>query len=238
MIARDIIKRALRLAQVFGQGEDPTGTDEETDALSVLNSMIASWSAEKLLVPFLVTDTLTLTASDEEYTFGTGGDINSARPKRIEYAYVRDSGGNDFDVEVIHVSKYSEIRLKSLTGRPYQIYFIAEYPLARIKLYYVPDKVETLYLESWKPLSSISAAGDTISLPGEYQMALEYNLAVAIAPEYTQELPLSVYSEAKKTKRIVKRLNDSPVPDRKTDSALALMNQNFYRPNILNDGFN
>lgn len=236
MTGRDVIKRALRLAQVIGQGEDPTGTDEETDALAVLNSMIASWSAEKLLVPHLVTDTLTLTVSDGEYTFGPGGDINSARPNRIEYAYVRDSGGNDFDAEVIHVSRYSEIRLKTLTGRPYQLYFIAEYPLARIKLYYMPDKVETLFLESWKPLSAIAAAGDTINLPGEYQMALEYNLAIAISPEYTQPLPQEVISEARRTKKVIKSLNDNPVPSRKVDSAL--MSDNFYRPNILNDGYN
>lgn len=236
MTARDIIKRALRLAQVFGQGEDPTGTDEETDALAVLNSMLASWSVEKLLVPSLVTDSVTLTVSDGEYTFGTGGDINSARPNRIEYAYVQDSSSNDFPVEIIHVSEYNDIGLKTTEGRPCKLYFIAEYPLAKIKLYYVPDAAETLYMDSWKPLSSISAAGDTVSLPGEYQMALEYNLAVAISPEYTQPLPPEVHREAARTKTIIKKLNSVPVAKRKVDSAL--MSTHYYRPNILNDGYN
>jgi hypothetical protein len=234
MIAGDILKRALRLAQVFAQGEDPTGTDEETDALSVLNSMLASWSAERLLVPALVTDTLVLTASDGEYTFGTGGDINSARPKRIEYAFIRDSGNNDYPVNIIHAQNYNEITLKSTTGRPAQLYFIAEYPLARIKLYYVPNAAETLHMDSWKPLSSLAAAATTINLPGEYQMALEYNLAVAIAPEYAQTLPRSVYLEAERTKKLIKSLNGIPVMKKKCDPAF--FNYGNYGRNIYNDG--
>lgn len=234
MTAGDIIKRALRLAQVFGQGEDPTGTDEETDALAVLNSMIASWSAENLLVPALVTDSLTLTASDGEYTFGSGGDINSARPNRIEHAFVQDSGGNDYPVKVIHARDYNEITLKTTTGRPCQLYFIPEYPLARIKLYYVPDSAETLYMDSWKPLSSLASAATTVSLPGEYQMALEYNLAVAIAPEYTQPLPVKVEKEAERTKNLIKKLNAVPVMTRKCD--VALVGTGTGSRNIYNDG--
>ena len=134
MTAADIIKRSLRLAQVISQGDDPSGTDQETDALTTLNSLLASLSAERLMVPYLVTDTLTLTIGDGEYTFGTGGDINSARPNRIEEAYVRDAQGNDFPVDIVHVSKYNDIGLKTTQGRPYYLYYIAEYPLAKIKL--------------------------------------------------------------------------------------------------------
>ena len=46
MTARDVIKRALRIAEVISQGDDPAGTDKETDALAVLNSLLASWSAD------------------------------------------------------------------------------------------------------------------------------------------------------------------------------------------------
>lgn len=237
MTARDVIKRALRIAQVISQGDDPTGTDKETDALAVFNSMIASMSAERLIVPSLVTDTLTLTISDGEYTFGTGGDINSARPNRIEEAYVRDAQGNDFPVDIIHVSKYNDVQLKSAEGRPYELYFIAEYPLAKIKLIYVPDAAETLYLDSWKPLSQISAAGDTINLSGEYQRFFEYNLAVNIAPEYAQELPQSVYTLANQTMRIIKNLNALPVGEAKVDDAL-LFNSRSSSYNILSDGYN
>ena len=234
MIAGDILKRALRLAQVFAQGEDPTGTDEETDALAVLNSMLASWSAERLLVPALVTDTLVLTASDGEYTFGIGGDINSVRPRRIEYAFIRDNGNNDYPVNIIHAQNYNEITLKSTEGRPAQLYFIAEYPLARIKLYYVPNAAETLHMDSWKPLLSIATAATTINLPEEYQMPLEYNLAVAIAPEYAQSLPREVYSEAERTKKLVKSLNSVPALKRKCDPAF--FNYDNFGRNIYNDG--
>ena len=236
MTAADIIKRSLRIAQVISQGDDPSGTDKETDAFTVLNSMIASWSAERLMIPYLVTDTLTLTIGDGEYTYGTGGDISSARPNRIEYAYVRDAQNNDFKVEIVHVSKYDDVGLKTIQGRPYYLYFIAEYPLAKIKLIYVPDAAETLYLDSWKPLTQISAVGDTINLPGEYQRALEYNLAVNIAPEYAQELPQSVYTLANQTMRTIKSLNAIPVAESKVDDALLTTGRrNSY--NIFSDGY-
>ena len=237
MTAADIIKRALRIAQVISQGDEPSGTDKETDAFSVLNSMIASWSAERLMVPYLVTDTLTLTPGDGEYTFGTGGDINSARPMRIEQAFVRDAQNNDFPVDVVHVSKYNDVSLKTTQGRPYYLYYIAEYPLAKIKLIYVPDAAETLVLDSWKPLSQISAVADTISLPGEYQRALEYNLAVNIAPEYAQELPQSVYTLANQTMRTIKSLNAIPVAESKVDNALLFTGRGSSY-NINSDGYN
>lgn len=237
MTAADIIKRALRIAQVIGQGDDPSGTDQETDAFTVLNSMIASWSAERLMIPYLVTDSLTLSIGDGEYTYGTGGDINSARPNRIEEAYVRDSEGNDFPVDIIHVSKYNDVGLKSTQGRPYYLYYIAEYPLAKIKLIYVPDAAETLYLDSWKPLTQIATVATTINLPGEYQRALEYNLAVNIAPEYAQELPQSVYTLANQTMRTIKSLNAIPVAESKVDGALLFTSRrNAY--NIYSDGYN
>jgi len=236
MTAADIIKRSLRLAQVISQGDDPSGTDYEADALTTLNSLLASLSAERLMVPYLVTDTLTLTIGDGEYTYGTGGDINSARPNRIEDAFVRDAQGNDFDVHIVHVSKYNDIGLKTTQGRPYYLYFIAEYPLAKIKLIYVPDAAETLYLTSWKPLTQIAAVGDTISLSGEYQRFLEYNLAVDIGPEYAKDLPQSVYTIANQTKKIIKSLNAIPVAELKVDNVLLVGRRNGY--NINSDGYN
>ena len=237
MTAADIIKRSLRIAQVISQGDDPSGTDQETDAFAVLNSMIASWSAERLMVPYLVTDSVTLTIGDGEYTYGTGGDINSARPNRIEQAYVRDSNNNDFPVEIVHVSKYNDVGIKTTQGRPYYLYYIAEYPLAKIKLIYVPDAAETLFLDSWKPLTQIATVATTINLPGEYQRALEYSLAVNIAPEYAQELPQSVYTLANQTMRTIKSLNAIPVAESKVDDALlSTGRRNSY--NIFSDGYN
>lgn len=236
MTARDIIKRAFRIAQVIRQGEDPTGTDEEADALSVLNSMLASWGGERLMVPHLVTDSIALTPGTGDYTFGTGGDINSERPHKIEDAFIRDTNDVDFPINIIHVTKYNDVDLKTIQSRPYYLYFIAEYPLAKIKLIYVPDRAYTLFLDSWKPLTNISAAGDTINLPGEYQRALEYNLAVDIAPEYAQELPQSVYTRANQTKNVIKTINATPTAELKVDNALRVFPGGRF--NIFSDGYN
>lgn len=238
MIGRDILTRALRIAQVISQGDDITGTDQETDALAVLNSLISSLSAERLIIPHLTTDSKVLTASDGEYTFGTGGDIDSARPNRIEHAYVRDSQGNDFPVEIINVAKYDDISLKTSEGRPFYLYFIAEYPLARVKIYYEPSEAYTLIMDSWKPLTQVATAAATVSLSGEYKRMLEYALAVDIAPEYGHTLDRSVFEMAEKSMRAVKSLNSIPVAESKVDRALLANSSRGGRYNIYSDGYN
>ena len=58
--ALEFIRRALRLANVVGDGQTPEASDA-ADGLTWLNDMLDSWSAESLMVYAQVPDTVTLT---------------------------------------------------------------------------------------------------------------------------------------------------------------------------------
>src|SRR5437899_10439831 len=57
---------------------------EQTEYLSVLNSMLDSWRIDKLLVYRILENTFNLVVGFDTYTIGTGGNFNIERPDRLE----------------------------------------------------------------------------------------------------------------------------------------------------------
>ena len=94
MTAQELIKAALRAVGAIPTGETPTAS-ELADGLEALQIMLRSWAAEGLLIYAYTEDTHTLTAGDGEYSIGSGGDIDTTRPERIESAYIK-SGNVDY----------------------------------------------------------------------------------------------------------------------------------------------
>jgi hypothetical protein len=144
--------------------------------------MLSAWSAEKLLTHVNVRETFTLTDGTAEYTWGSGGDITTARPIAIQDVFVRDSSGNDYPVEIITEDVYNDRSLKSTEGRVDRIYYATEYTLGKIFTYPTSNSsTDVLHFSTWKAITEISALSDTVSLPNEYKEALVYNLAKRLA---------------------------------------------------------
>ena len=84
-----------------------------------------------------------------------------------------------------------------------------------ISIFEVTDDTATvgtaykLCLDLWLPFVEIttSNADTDINLPGAYLLALRWNLAADLAPEYGKNVSSSVYERAKETKDIIKMLN-------------------------------
>lgn len=206
----DIIKTSLRLLNVKEVSENLTA-DESNDGRAALNDIIEQMNLQNYFQTGKTQITQTLTASDGDYTFGTGGD-NTTRPLEIFTAFVRD-GSIDYPVKIISNEEYSHITYKSITSSyPYNLYFRAGYPLATIELYPVPSKTTTLYLETRAALSTYTAGTDTVDLPPGYLKYLKYQLAIDIGPEY-KEASASIYEQARKAEELIKRTNlkDKPV---------------------------
>lgn len=208
-----IVQNALRLLTVKEVGETLT-YDESEDGRIALNNIIEQMNLESGMQPAKVEITQALTASDGEYTFGSGGD-NSTRPLEIHTAFVRDAAGKiDYPVRILSNEEYASIPYKSVSSSyPYNLYFRAEYPLAKIKVYPVPSvSGTTLHLECRAALSTYSAGTSTVDLPPGYAKYLTYQLAVDIGPEY-EEASQTVHSEAMRAKALIKRTNlkDKPL---------------------------
>lgn len=216
MTGQDLVDRALRLC-----GIRIATTTQQEDALDVLNQLLASWSAERLLVPAVVEEDFTLVAGTISYTIGSGGTFNTTRPMRIATAYLRDSSSVDTDVDpTMSREDYALITDKSSRARPTRLYYAPEYPLGKIFFDAPPDAAYTFHAYSWKPLTAIATLGTTVSLPGEYEKVLVFSLAVDLAPEYSVALDATVIQQAVGGHVSLRDLNRPPVPFARMDAAL------------------
>lgn len=208
--AQTIIDRAMRLIGALESGESPTA-DETADALIALNQMIDSWRNDRLIAYKLTNHTLTLVNGDNTYTIGSGGDINTTRPVKIDSAFVTE-GGIDYPVEIIGKSAFDAISDKTTQSNlPSRLYYDPAYPTANIKLYPTPSTANVLTVSVWEPIGTFATAATSISLPPGYERALTYNLACEIAPEFQQPVPPKVEQNAIDSLAAIKRINVTPI---------------------------
>lgn len=210
--ARDLIKGALRLIGAIATGENPSA-DEISDGLNALNDMVDSWSNEGLTIHQRVREEFTLIPDTQEYTLGIGGNFNTSRPMKIEYASIQMNSGDVFEIpiDVINFEQWSQITQKNtLSSIPTKLFCAGTYPLERVSLWPVPSEANKLVLYSWKPLSAFTSANTEVSFPEGYKRALRYNLAVELSPEYGKDPMASVVNSAREAKENIKRMNIRP----------------------------
>ncbi len=219
--AKELIRQTLLKVEAVGYADVLADDDQRiVDGLESLNNLISSLNEEGLMIPSVTKVSKTLVAGTNEYTIGTGADIDTTRPMSIRTAFIRDSNDYDHHVEIKAIEKYARIAAKTTQGRPSNLYYNPAYSLGKIYLYMTPDTAEDLHMDLIVPLAEISAVGDTVDLPREYKRMLIYNLAIDIAPQFDIEDYQILVRVANETKRVIKRLNIQPVPMMTMDNAL------------------
>lgn len=212
--ALELIQGALRKIGEFAPGETLPASDS-TAALELLNGLLDIWSNEKLAVYNNVENIFTLTPGKNVYTVGTGGEINIPRPLRVTNMYTRlttTGSAVDFPCAEISGDKYTAIGLKSQPGPwPKMAYYNTGYPLAQLYFWPVPNAGGEFHLWTDMVLTTL-ALSDQIQLPQGYYLALQYNLAVILAPEYGTDAQtlLPVAQMAGRLKKILKSTNAAP----------------------------
>jgi len=179
----DLIASALRAISSLNPGEAIPGA-EAGNALSVLNMMLAAWSADGLMQPCRTIESFPLVVGKQSYTMGPGGDFDTARPDRVTFAFRRDANGLDRTLNAMVKEQYDDLPLKGTGGIPLWYYYDCQYPQGVIYVYPVESTQATLYVESLKPVNQFSSLNAEMILPGEYQEAIKYGLAKRLAPEY------------------------------------------------------
>ena len=201
MLVSDLLTTSLRKIGALSSGET-IETTRQSEALSALQSMLRSWGALKANVFASIKEHITLTPTQYVYTWGSGGDITTARPNQVIGAYILDSDGTTHPVDLISEGRYRGITMKTTTSRPYALYYHPDYPLANVYLYPVPETAEDLYLDSFKPFTETGSFGlstDTLVFPVYYEEPMVYNLAIRLAPEYGKAVPIEVAAIAKES---------------------------------------
>lgn len=212
--ARDLIRDALKLIGVVAPGENPSA-EEQTDALSTLNDMFDNWSTESLVVFSKTIETFPIVSGQQTFTMGVGGNFNTSRPIKIYHAATLDTDvtpANEIPIDIINFDEWSNITIKGIQSTlASKLYVDYSNPLARLNFWPVPTNAKSFVLYSWKPMADLANADATIDLPPGYQMAIKYNLAVLLAPEYGRQIDPGVAGIAASAFASIQRANIQPL---------------------------
>jgi hypothetical protein len=185
MTAQDIIYVALRSIGVLRTGQTPSA-DALVDSLSALNSMLDSWSTENLMLPVEARALFPLTASQQTYLMGPGGDWNTARPSLItSIAFVINSvPATEYPLDMLSDEDWREVFSKGITtSQPTAAHLENTPTQMSIDLWPVPSANGTVAVYSSGPLTTFADLNSTqyTFQPG-YDLALKYCLAETVWP--------------------------------------------------------
>lgn len=207
IIVQRLLRAALKSLGVV-DSHDAIDPVEYDDALESCNMMLKLCATKGLIVHHVITESFALAAGPSAYTIGPGGALDTSRPNRLAAAYLRDTNGTDYPLELISRDDWNRIPRKGVDGVPTSVYINPTFPLATLNLDYAPTAAYTLFLDSLKPLAEL-ALENSLNLPPEYEEAIKYNLAVRLAPDYRVQAPPEVVALADNA---YKALTIQPVP--------------------------
>lgn len=144
------------------------------------------------------------------------------RPLRINSAFVRVST-LDYVVTPLNIEQYELIGLKSLQSSwPKVLYYQPSFPVGNLIVWPVPGSGE-MHLFAETILQGFLTLADTVNLPQGYNMAIRWNLAELLLPEYgknDQVINAMIIKNAADSRAWVKRTNMQPTAQVRFDDAL------------------
>jgi len=141
----------------------------------------------------VVTLTTALTGDTSENQYVANYTTKCQRPMEIIEARLRNSQDVDNILEIVSRVEYMQLSDKTSTGTPNIMYYDPQLVNAVMYLWQTTNDVENRVVFTAKyPIEIFSAFGDTADFPQEWFLALKYNLAVLLIPEYMRESKMSV----------------------------------------------
>ena len=217
MTANDLIERSLRTIGVLASGETATGSDA-ADSFTILNGMMDSWATQRLTIYHTARTAFNLTASQQDYTIGTGGAFNIVRPLWIVAASIipdrNASSAQKIELPIqatMNTTQWQQVAIKGTSSTyPLEFYYDKAWTagLATISVWPVPSS-STSQLVLYTPTALIKFADLTTdyTFPPGYEEALRYQLAMRLAPEFGRPIGPEVAALAQDTFGNVKRAN-------------------------------
>lgn len=171
----DLIHSSFRLIGAIAAGET-LEANELNDAFVSLNQMIGSWNTEGLS---LYGRQLGIIPTQ----FGVNS-YPTAHIVKIDSASVQVAG-IDCPLEIVDSTGWDAIDEKYMSAiKARKLYCDYRYPTSTILIWPMPRQAGALNFWSYSLLNQFATANDIIDLPPGYEMALRYNFAMAILPEY------------------------------------------------------
>jgi hypothetical protein len=198
----DLIHSSMRLIGAIAAGET-LETNELDDAFVSLNQMTASWSTEGLSLAGRQRLLITVSSATNQYAL-------AARPVKIESASVSISG-IDSPVEIVDSAGWEAIPEKQqLSVYVRKLYCDYQYPTATVYIWPTPRITGALEMWAYAVIGPFLQINDIVDLPTGYEIALRYNLAMALLPEYPRsQVDPTLPAQAQNYKASLVQLNAS-----------------------------
>jgi len=207
-----IIKLALKDAGIIGVGQTPNSEDNN-DAFTRLNWMIAQWARKRWLVYVLQTLSKTSTGA-QSYTVGPSEDYDiSVRPDQVDSAFLRQLNTPpnpiDYQLEILNAREdYNRIALKQLVSFPTWLFYDSAWPVGRIFPWPIPvANIYAVHITVKVVLSEFENLASEIVLPPEYHQALLTNLSVILRDSYDLPPKPVLIQRAKESLNVIKNTN-------------------------------
>lgn len=199
MTVSELIHGSFRLIGAIASGE-ALETAELNDAFGTLNQLVRSWNTEGLSLPSRTRMSQSV-GSTNTY-------LLPVRPLRIESASVQ-SGGIDSQLEIVDSAGWERVPEKQATSVYVRVLFCDYgYPNATVYIAPIPRLGGLLEMWAYTPLAPFANTGATIDLTDGYEMALRYNLAMALLPEYPRsQVDPTLPAQAQMYKGAIAQLN-------------------------------
>lgn len=210
--ANEICTGSLRLLGTVQPGRAPSAADMAT-AIYSFRSMLEYWSTQNLLIYQTTNLVFPLEGGTDVYTLGpTGTWATAFRPMELEYCYLRYSAGGgspvDQPIQVLSTAQQAAITSKLIASPiPTTVFYNPTTPDATLTFWPVPTSSYEVVLWLLNPLSTFVSNFEELLFPIGYEMALRYNLAVALAPEYNISVRPEVAKFAGETLQALKNRN-------------------------------
>lgn len=217
MTVLDLIKSSLRLIHQLGPGRSPSNS-EAADALLVFNSMLDSWSTERLAIHEIRRDTYPWTGGAACKTIGPGGHYEAPRPVRITEAGIIVTD-DETPLDICCARKWATVSRKYETGTPRVLHNDGGHPRSGLWLWPVPESDLTLVLYAWRVLIAFANVNQDVDFPPGYFDAIRYNLAVHLGEEWGKQVSERTERMAADKKGWIKALN-MPTLEMGVDDAL------------------
>jgi hypothetical protein len=144
------------------------------------------------------------------YTIGesVSADINAVRPLKIIQAYMQDTNGNNYQLDLYERDRWNDLGLRTVTAQiPSVLFYDPQYPLGIINIFPVPLINYTVFIDSYLQLTEFSGPDMEISFPPGYKRALRTNLACEVADFFGVTPSKKLEEKAALSKGNIKRTN-------------------------------
>lgn len=190
LLAGNLAYTAYRIAGILPEPGRGYSVSEGADALGILNSLLNSMLAERLMVYAYVRTVFTIVPNQQEYSVGNvaGYDwlLPLGRPEEMTlagYIFNTTTPIVENPMKVLTYQEWAALAPKDLVSQfAYMLYYRADVPNGRVFLWPVPtDPSVTYSLYTWQNIQQVASLATALILPPAYQELLEYGLAIRLS---------------------------------------------------------